>query len=113
MIGAIFDKVYPDGDPTTHIRAILHSVSGVAIDGVTYPSPMPAFGGVLSDADVADIVNHERTSWSNQAKQVTDKQVAMLHLHMAGGAEGGGLVHHNSCGSGIAYRQTRVMTAEK
>lgn len=52
MIGAIFDKVYPDGDPTTHIRAILHSVSGVA-----------------------DIVNHERTSWSNQAKQVTDKQV--------------------------------------
>ncbi|CAM5537939.1 multicopper oxidase domain-containing protein [Eoetvoesiella caeni] len=64
-----------DADPTTHIRAILHGVSGVAIDGITYPSPMPPFGGALSDADVADIVNHERTSWGNQAKQVTAEQV--------------------------------------
>lgn len=64
-----------DDDPTKHIRAILHGVSGVAIDGVTYPSPMPPFGGALSDADVADIANHERTSWGNKAKLVTAEQV--------------------------------------
>ena len=64
-----------DDDPTKHIHAILHGVNGVAIDGVTYPSAMPPFGGALSDADVADIANHERTSWGNQAKQITAEQV--------------------------------------
>ncbi|GAA3987096.1 hypothetical protein GCM10022279_07630 [Comamonas faecalis] len=62
-------------DPTQHIRTILHGSSGAVIDGVTYPSPMPPFGGALSDADVADIANHERVSWGNQAKQVTADQV--------------------------------------
>ncbi|MCZ2441772.1 MAG: multicopper oxidase domain-containing protein [Burkholderiales bacterium] len=62
-------------DPTRHIRSILHGVSGVAIDGVSYPSPMPPFGAALSDADVADIVNHERTSWGNKARQVDAEQV--------------------------------------
>ena len=64
-----------DNDPTEHIRSILHGVSGKTIDGVSYPSPMPPFGGALSDADVADIVNHERSSWGNQASQVTADQV--------------------------------------
>jgi nitrite reductase (NO-forming) len=64
-----------DADPTTHLRAILHGVSGQVIDGISYPSPMPPFGGALSDADVADIANHERTSWGNQAKLVTAEQV--------------------------------------
>ncbi len=67
-----------DADPGTHIRAILHGVSGKVIDGVSYPSPMPPFAEQLSDADVADIVNHERSSWGNQAKQVTAEQVKAL-----------------------------------
>lgn len=65
-------------DPTEHIRAILHGVSGKVIDGVSYPSPMPPFAAQLRDADVADIVNHERSSWGNQAKQVTAEQVKAL-----------------------------------
>lgn len=65
-------------DPTEHIRAILHGVSGKVIDGVSYPSPMPPFAAQLSDADVADIINHERGSWGNQAKQVTAEQVKAL-----------------------------------
>ncbi|MBX3631401.1 MAG: multicopper oxidase domain-containing protein [Simplicispira sp.] len=65
-------------DPTEHIRAILHGVSGKVIDGVSYPSPMPPFAEQLSDADVADIVNHERSAWGNQAKQVTAEQVKAL-----------------------------------
>jgi len=64
-----------DADPTQHIRSILHGVSGQVIDGVSYPSPMPPFGATLSDADVADIANHERTSWGNQARLVTAEQV--------------------------------------
>ena len=62
-------------DPAKHLHAILHGLSGEVIDGVSYPSPMPPFAAQLSDADVADIANHERTSWGNQAKLVTAEQV--------------------------------------
>ncbi len=64
-----------DADPATHIDTILHGAQGVVIGGVTYPSPMPPFAAALSDADVADIANHERTSWGNQGRPVTADQV--------------------------------------
>lgn len=64
-----------NADPTKQLRTILHGLSGEAIDGVSYPSPMPPFAEALSDADVADIANHERTSWGNQGKLVTPDQV--------------------------------------
>jgi nitrite reductase (NO-forming) len=31
---------------------------------------MPPFDS-LSDADIADIINHERTSWANNGKEIT------------------------------------------
>lgn len=65
-------------DPTKQLRAILHGLSGEVIDGVSYPSPMPPFAAALSDADVADIANHERTAWGNQTKLVTADQVKAL-----------------------------------
>ena len=67
-----------NADPAKHIRVVLNGMTGEPIEGVTYPSPMPPFGAALSDADVADIVNHERTSWGNQAKQVSADQVKAL-----------------------------------
>lgn len=65
-------------DPAKQIDVILHGLHGEAINGVTYPSAMPPFGSALSDADVADIANHERTSWGNQGKLVTAEQVQAL-----------------------------------
>ena len=64
-----------DADPSTQIGAILHGLHGQAINGVTYPSAMPPFGATLNDAQVADIVNHERISWGNKGKQVVADQV--------------------------------------
>ena len=65
--------------PIAQLRLFASARSaGKVIDGVSYPSPMPPFAEQLSDADVADIVNHERSSWGNQAKQVTDEQVKAL-----------------------------------
>ncbi len=64
-----------DADPSTQIGTILHGAQGVQIGGVSYPSAMPAFGASLSDADIADIANHERTSWGNQGKLTTADQV--------------------------------------
>jgi nitrite reductase (NO-forming) len=64
-----------NADPTKQISVILHGLQGEAINGVTYPSAMPPFGSALSDADVADIANHERSSWGNQGRLITADQV--------------------------------------
>ena len=64
-----------DADPATQLDTILNGAQGVPIGGITYPSAMPPFGASLGDADVADIANHERTSWGNQGKLVTADQV--------------------------------------
>ncbi len=71
----INDPAVLDADPTKHIRSILHGVSGETINGVAYPAPMPPLGSVLNDTDVADIVNHERSSWGNKASLVDAEQV--------------------------------------
>jgi mono/diheme cytochrome c family protein len=72
------DPVVLAADPSEHIATVLHGKQGSAINGVTYPSPMPAFKSILNDADVAAVVNHERTSWGNSAPLVTPADVAAL-----------------------------------
>jgi nitrite reductase (NO-forming) len=62
-------------DPTAQLDTILHGAQGVPIGGVTYPGAMPPFAASLSDTDIADIANHERSSWGNQARPVTAEQV--------------------------------------
>ena len=53
-------------DPTEHIRAVLHGLSGKVIGGVTYGSAMPAFAEQLTDEEVAAVLTHERTSWGTR-----------------------------------------------
>jgi len=65
-----------DADATTHIRAVLHGLQGANVGGVVYSSQMPAFGDTLSDADVANIIDYERSSWGNHGTRVTAVQVA-------------------------------------
>jgi cytochrome c oxidase cbb3-type subunit 2 len=65
-----------DDEAATHIHVVLHGLQGANVGGVAYSSPMPAFGGTLSDADIANIINYERSSWGNQGKPVTAEQVA-------------------------------------
>ncbi|WP_345798211.1 multicopper oxidase domain-containing protein [Castellaniella sp. MT123] len=69
------DPAVLDPDPTKQIHTVLHGLSGEAIGGINYPSPMPGFAATLNDHQIADIINHERTSWGNQAKQITAEQV--------------------------------------
>jgi nitrite reductase (NO-forming) len=64
-----------DPDPAKQIDTILHGLHGQEIDGTMYATPMPPFGSLLTDAEIADIANHERTSWGNQAKHVTAEDV--------------------------------------
>jgi mono/diheme cytochrome c family protein len=71
------DREVQAADPTEHIRIVLNGRMG-PLDGVDYASPMPAFKGILNDADIAAIVNHERTSWGNKAPIVSAADVARL-----------------------------------
>ena len=43
---------------------------------MAYETEMPAFAGQLSDEQIAEIANHERTSWGNHAPLVTAQDVA-------------------------------------
>lgn len=72
------DPVVQAPDPTDHIKTVLNGKRGSVIGGVAYASPMPAFKDLLNDADIAAIINHERTSWGNAAPPVSASAVAKL-----------------------------------
>jgi cytochrome c oxidase cbb3-type subunit 2 len=63
-------------DATRHIHVVLDGVQGGKAGGVVYASAMPPFAGVLSDVDIVNIINYERSSWGNHGKPVTAAQVA-------------------------------------
>lgn len=72
------DPVVTDEDPTRHIEIILFGMQGEAIEGVEYSAAMPPFSEQLSDEEVAAIINHERTSWGNDAPTVTAEDVEKI-----------------------------------
>jgi cytochrome c oxidase cbb3-type subunit 2 len=55
---------------------VLNGLHGKAINGVPYTSIMPAWAALMSDAEIAAVVTHERTSWGNTASPVTAADVA-------------------------------------
>ena len=65
-----------DADPRTHIHVVLYGLQGASVGGVAYSSPMPAFGDMLSDDDIVDIINYERSSWGNRGAPVSAERVA-------------------------------------
>ncbi len=72
------DAVVLADDPDEHIRTILEGLAGKQIDGVAYASPMPPLAAQLTDDEVAAVVNHERSSWENEAPRVTAANVAAV-----------------------------------
>jgi cytochrome c oxidase cbb3-type subunit 2 len=68
-------------DATKHMRVVLNGLQGEKAGGVVYASPMPPFAAMLSDADIADIIDYERSSWGNNGKPVTAAQVAAERAH--------------------------------
>jgi cytochrome c oxidase cbb3-type subunit 2 len=72
------NAVVNDPDPTMHIHTVLFGLEGATVGGVKYESAMPEFGSMLSDADVANIIDYERSVWGNHGKPVTAKDVAAI-----------------------------------
>ncbi len=72
------DPVVTAEDPTDHIRAVLYGMQGVPIEGTKYTGIMQPFSELLSDEEVAAVINHERTSWGNDAPTITAEDVAKV-----------------------------------
>jgi cytochrome c oxidase cbb3-type subunit 2 len=63
-------------DAGKHIQVVLNGMQGGKVGGVVYATAMPPFAGTLSDRDIADIINYERSSWGNHGQLVAAAQVA-------------------------------------
>ncbi len=63
-------------NPQQHIDVILNGFKDKVIDGVTYAVPMPGFSTQLNDEEVAAVINHERSSWGNDALTINHEAVA-------------------------------------
>ena len=63
-------------DPTLQIHVVLNELDGVKVGRVVYSSQMPPFTPSLSDAQMADIMDRERSSWGSLSLLVTTAQVA-------------------------------------
>ncbi|HKJ30263.1 MAG TPA: cytochrome c [Balneolales bacterium] len=77
------DPVVTGQDPTQHIKIVLHGLQGKTINGVKYTAQMPAWADQLSDKEISAIINHERTSWGNNAPTTTPEQVAKIRKQLA------------------------------
>jgi mono/diheme cytochrome c family protein len=70
---------YVQGAPTRLIGIILQGLNdGVEIDGDTYSNPMPPFGAVLKDEDIADVLSYLRSHFGNKAGPISKPQVSRI-----------------------------------
>lgn len=65
-------------NPVNTIRMVLNGGYPPSTHGNPRPYGMPPFGPTLSDAEVAAVVSHLRTSWGNQGRLVTAGEVSRL-----------------------------------
>ena len=75
LVGAAY---VTEEDPTRHIRAVLYGLQGVTIDGKDYSGIMQPFSELLTDEEVAAVINYERTSWGNDAPTITADDVTKV-----------------------------------
>ncbi|WP_397475986.1 c-type cytochrome [Pusillimonas sp.] len=66
-------------DPSVLIKIVLHGVQGpLTVEGVKYDGLMPHFHDKFSDAELAAIVNHVRTSFGNAAPETDATYVTQV-----------------------------------
>jgi len=70
------DAVVNKDDATKHIDVVLNGMHDARVGGVVYTSVMPPFAATLSDADIAALIDYERSSWGNHGKLIVAAQVS-------------------------------------
>ena len=64
------------GDPKVLANILLHGVSGkIEVAGQSFDGMMPAFAQ-LSDAEIAGVLTHIRSTWGNQAEAISADFIA-------------------------------------
>ena len=70
---------YVLGAPARLIGIIVKGLNdGVEIDGDTYTNPMPPFGGVLKDQEIADVLSYVRSHFGNKAGPISTPLVGKI-----------------------------------
>ncbi|MFH6985566.1 cbb3-type cytochrome c oxidase subunit II [Marinoscillum luteum] len=69
--------VVNDKDPDLLVRIILQGY-----DARSEYAQMPGFANMLSDEEIAAIVNHERSSWGNKAPAISVDQVKQIRAYV-------------------------------
>jgi mono/diheme cytochrome c family protein len=68
---------YVNGDPGRLARIVLRGLTGqVTVAGATFDGAMPAWAGQLSDAEIAAVLTHVRSSFGNASPGVSATLVA-------------------------------------
>ncbi len=71
-------------DPETPIRVLILGISGeIEVEGNTFNGVMPA-QTQLNDEQISILVTKIRSSWGNDAPEVTEEQVAAVRASLAG-----------------------------
>ena len=67
------------GSDARMVRILLQGLSGpVDVAGQAYNGAMPAWGGVLKDAEIAAIATYVRSAWGNKATPITTAAVTAI-----------------------------------
>lgn len=66
------------GDPRRVIAIVKFGISGKIGNGQAYAGPMPPWGGLISDGDIAAVVTYIRTAWNNGGSAVSPAGVARV-----------------------------------
>lgn len=74
------------GPPRAAARAVLTGVEGPTdVDGEPYAGAMPGYADRLSDRQIAAVLTYVRTSWGNDAGEVSTEQVEEWRREFVGG----------------------------
>lgn len=78
-----------NGGARRHVMIVLKGLQGpVTVKGQRYGSAvMQPWEKTLTDQKIADVVNYERTAWSNKGTEITAQGVGALRKELAGRAE--------------------------
>lgn len=77
---------YVMADAEVPISILLRGISGpIVVKNEIYNGRMPTFHGVLSDDEIALVLTHVRSSWSNTAERIDPTQVATVRQTLGSG----------------------------
>jgi mono/diheme cytochrome c family protein len=79
MTPPLQNSPYVQGPATKVISIVLNGLNdGVEIDGESYSNPMPPFGTVLKDQEIADVLTYLRSHFGNKATPISVTQVTKI-----------------------------------